>query len=211
MPFRSGCGKCKKKKDKKKKNKTFLFLPGARYRAAGVIPYFRKGAETWFLLGRERRRKEVVWSDFGGKIEEQDGQEPEITAIREFHEEAPFMKEFKTIQEGDPIVWNASGKQVSFFMHVDCVRVNAAEVLSGEEKSGYAWVKGKKKRFASINQFLKILIGVEMFERSQSRTNRVLEGYDSPEDELCTTQVALFSFFCSTLRTYGLEASILKN
>jgi len=52
--------------------------------AAGILPYYKYNNETYVLLGRDKRMK---WSDFGGKCELKDNQNPIYTASREFFEE----------------------------------------------------------------------------------------------------------------------------
>ena len=52
--------------------------------AAGILPYYKRDNETYILLGRDKRMK---WSDFGGKCEVKDNQNPIYTASREFYEE----------------------------------------------------------------------------------------------------------------------------
>ena len=52
--------------------------------AAGILPYYKTNNETYVLLGRDKRFK---WSDFGGKCELKDNQNPIYTASREFFEE----------------------------------------------------------------------------------------------------------------------------
>ena len=52
--------------------------------AAGILPYYKNNNETYILLGRDKRMK---WSDFGGKCEIKDNQNPIYTASREFFEE----------------------------------------------------------------------------------------------------------------------------
>ena len=52
--------------------------------AAGILPYYKNGKDTFVLLGRDKRMK---WSDFGGKHELKDNQNPIYTASREFYEE----------------------------------------------------------------------------------------------------------------------------
>jgi len=54
------------------------------YYAAGILPYIKIDDTTYFLLGKDKRHK---WSDFGGKSETRDNNNPKNTAIREFYEE----------------------------------------------------------------------------------------------------------------------------
>lgn len=54
------------------------------YYAAGILPYIKIDNKTYFLLGKDKRSK---WSDFGGKSELKDNNNPKNTAIREFFEE----------------------------------------------------------------------------------------------------------------------------
>ncbi|AGE50136.1 hypothetical protein ATCVCanal1_298L [Acanthocystis turfacea Chlorella virus Canal-1] len=54
--------------------------------SAGVLPFSRKGGEIFFLVGRDIR--DSVFSDFGGKLENVDKNDPIATATREFYEES---------------------------------------------------------------------------------------------------------------------------
>lgn len=53
--------------------------------SAGILPYSIYNNNIYFLLGRDYDQK---WSDFGGRVEPNDKNEPELTAIREFYEES---------------------------------------------------------------------------------------------------------------------------
>jgi hypothetical protein len=53
--------------------------------SAGVLLYYTKGDEKHFLLGSDS--KYDCWSDFGGKVEYVDENNPILTASREFYEE----------------------------------------------------------------------------------------------------------------------------
>jgi hypothetical protein len=56
----------------------------SRY-SAGILPYtYNQQGQCLFLLGKDY---EGDWSDFGGKCEFKDSNEPENTACREFYEE----------------------------------------------------------------------------------------------------------------------------
>jgi len=52
--------------------------------ASGILPYYKSNDDTFVLLGRDKRMK---WSDFGGKVEIKDNNNPIYTASREFFEE----------------------------------------------------------------------------------------------------------------------------
>ena len=53
--------------------------------SAGILPYtFDQSGKCFFLLGKDN---ENDWSDFGGRCEFRDRQEPLNTATREFYEE----------------------------------------------------------------------------------------------------------------------------
>jgi len=53
--------------------------------SAGILPYtYNQQGQCLFLLGKDY---EGDWSDFGGKCEFKDSNEPENTACREFYEE----------------------------------------------------------------------------------------------------------------------------
>ncbi|AGE55612.1 hypothetical protein ATCVMN08101_333L [Acanthocystis turfacea Chlorella virus MN0810.1] len=54
--------------------------------SAGVLPFSRNGGEIVFLVGRDIR--DSVFSDFGGKLESVDKNDPIATATREFYEES---------------------------------------------------------------------------------------------------------------------------
>jgi predicted NUDIX family NTP pyrophosphohydrolase len=53
--------------------------------SAGVLLYFRIGDVKHFLLGNDTKYN--CWSDFGGKVEMIDDNNPKKTATREFYEE----------------------------------------------------------------------------------------------------------------------------
>lgn len=53
--------------------------------AAGILPFAIKNNNSiYVLLGQDKDRR---WSDFGGKSEKSDDNDPEKTAVREFFEE----------------------------------------------------------------------------------------------------------------------------
>ena len=54
--------------------------------SAGVLPFSRNDGEIFFLVGRDIR--DSVFSDFGGKLESVDKNDPIATATREFYEES---------------------------------------------------------------------------------------------------------------------------
>lgn len=54
--------------------------------SAGVLPVSRYKGELLVLLGRDRA--DGQWSDFGGRSEAEDGNDPKRTACREFFEES---------------------------------------------------------------------------------------------------------------------------
>lgn len=53
--------------------------------SAGVLPFTIKNGTVYFLLGRDR--SDGAFSDFGGKAECVDDNDPKRTAVREFYEE----------------------------------------------------------------------------------------------------------------------------
>ena len=53
--------------------------------SAGVLPFTIKNGTVYFLLGRDR--SDGAYSDFGGKAEDVDEDDPKRTAVREFYEE----------------------------------------------------------------------------------------------------------------------------
>jgi predicted NUDIX family NTP pyrophosphohydrolase len=53
--------------------------------SAGVLPFTIKNGTVYFLLGRDRA--DGAFSDFGGKAECVDEDDPKRTAVREFYEE----------------------------------------------------------------------------------------------------------------------------
>ncbi len=53
--------------------------------AAGILPVTVVAGQVLFLVGQDVRDKS--WSDFGGKCERVDRQDPSTTACREFYEE----------------------------------------------------------------------------------------------------------------------------
>lgn len=55
------------------------------YSSAGILPFTRANGEILFLVGRDVR--DSVFSDFGGKTEAVDHNDPINTATREFYEE----------------------------------------------------------------------------------------------------------------------------
>jgi len=54
--------------------------------SAGVLPFSRNDGEIFFLVGKDIR--DSVFSDFGGKLESVDKNDPIATATREFYEES---------------------------------------------------------------------------------------------------------------------------
>jgi hypothetical protein len=54
--------------------------------SAGILPYTIMNGSIHFLLGLDS--KEGCYSDFGGRSERDDDNDPSKTAIREFHEES---------------------------------------------------------------------------------------------------------------------------
>jgi hypothetical protein len=54
--------------------------------SAGILPYALVDNDMYLLIGKDIR--DNTWSDFGGKSEEEDGNLPLNTAIREFYEES---------------------------------------------------------------------------------------------------------------------------
>ena len=61
----------------------FVFSVGVVYASgAGVIPYYKKGGATYFLLGIDRHRPHDGWADLGGT-----GKPNKETAAKEGHEE----------------------------------------------------------------------------------------------------------------------------
>jgi len=86
----------------KKTNKNFI-----RY-SAGILPYsFDQNGQLFFLLGKDN---ENDWSDFGGRCEYKDQNEPINTATREFFEES--LGAVLSIQECITII-NENNKIVS--------------------------------------------------------------------------------------------------
>jgi hypothetical protein len=85
----------------KKTNKNFT-----RY-SAGILPYsFDQNGQLFFLLGKDN---ENDWSDFGGRCEYKDQNEPINTATREFFEESlgavlNIQECIKIINENNKIV-----------------------------------------------------------------------------------------------------------
>lgn len=67
------------------------------YYAAGVLPITRVDGQTLFLVGRELR--DATFSDFGGKSERSDRNDPPTTAVREFVEETyGCVSDFRTMR-----------------------------------------------------------------------------------------------------------------
>eukprot|EP01095_Lingulamoeba_sp_RSL-Kostka_P017258 TRINITY_DN885_c1_g1_i1.p1 TRINITY_DN885_c1_g1~~TRINITY_DN885_c1_g1_i1.p1 ORF type:complete len:289 (+),score=49.15 TRINITY_DN885_c1_g1_i1:53-919(+) len=65
------------------------------YKSAGILPYSFYKNKIYFLLGKEIRKKNIVWSEFGGKIEPYD-KSAAHTAFREFNEETDSVFESQT-------------------------------------------------------------------------------------------------------------------
>jgi hypothetical protein len=86
----------------KKTNKNFV-----RY-SAGILPYsFDQNGQLFFLLGKDNDND---WSDFGGRCEYKDQNEPINTATREFFEES--LGAVLNIQECTNVI-NENNKIVS--------------------------------------------------------------------------------------------------
>lgn len=100
------------------------------YRAAGVLPYVVRSANTahgtkqrsvTFLVGKQDtksqdRRWRQRWVEFGGKLEESDQGVPEKTARRELHEETSGC--LGAVRLHTMCVWNAPCKFVLYFGEV---------------------------------------------------------------------------------------------
>jgi hypothetical protein len=162
-----------------------------QYRAAGVLPHFRKDGRSWFLLGRDAQRQsdEMAWSDFGGKVEQLDGGDPWVTAVREFREETePLQLPWVPADsESGPAVWNPGGKYVLFLSPSPSFLVPATRVFDKAlEKRQFAWVRAK-----------------DALEYALDKTMPPLNGYAEPsENAPPVALVHLFRFFASTLRAY---------
>ena len=147
------------------------------YRAAGVIPHTRE--KSWFLLGRDHRRKEPVWSHFGGKREDADLNDPEQTALREFAEEIEPLGARNwqpEIRDDDPIVWTPSGKYLTYFVEIpDSTTVDATLTFEdSNEKTGFAWVRASELLEACRNRELE------------------LDAYNTPSDSNAVARVKMF-------------------
>jgi len=60
------------------------------YRAAGIIPYFKKDNEYYILLNKEFRSKKLKYHFLGGKVDEKD-KCIQDTALREANEECGLL------------------------------------------------------------------------------------------------------------------------
>lgn len=57
-----------------------------RQYSAGILPFARVKGDVFVLLGEDK--SECTWSDFGGRVEPSDMEDPKTTASREFYEES---------------------------------------------------------------------------------------------------------------------------
>lgn len=76
--------------------------------AAGILFYYKTRKKIYFLLGKDFRYK---WSDFGGKSENKDNNNPHTTASRECYEETMGviydklqLKYYTTIKKSDYVI-----------------------------------------------------------------------------------------------------------
>jgi len=65
---------------------THYAAPAQTHYAAGILPVTWHQGQALFLVGRDAR--DHTWSDFGGKCERADKDDPLSTAVREFMEES---------------------------------------------------------------------------------------------------------------------------
>ena len=121
------------------------------YRSAGILPFsITPENEIVVLLGKEIRKKKVVWSEFGGKIENKiDKGDPINTALREFKEETDglYDEHFPSFYERltpdkykGPVIWNAQGKYVLYLMNVPYFEEDSQHKdLIDKPKLQYGW------------------------------------------------------------------------
>ena len=162
-----------------------------KFKAAGVLPYFRKGGRSWFLLGRDamRNNDEMAWSDFGGKWDKADGRDPWVTAAREFCEETRVLglTWMPSEETAGPVVWNPEGKYLLFLAPSPSIVVPATRVFDKtEEKRQFAWVHAKEAVMYALDKNMP-----------------AIKGYAEPsENAPPVVHIHLFRFFATTLRHY---------
>ena len=162
------------------------------YKAAGVLPFYRKEKKCWMMVGGggSWKKRRDFFTDFGGKIEDFDNQIPWQTAVREMREENPLLKDYEADLSGSLGCWNRSGKYILFISECPAIR-GANEVKSDcMEKSHFVWVD-------VVDVYLKL---------KESRKNIVVPAYTAPWDsEDDVIDVKLLPFFSTSLRIPGVE------
>lgn len=121
---------------------------------AGVIPYTIKDNRLYFLLGIDRRTRELT--DFGGgaKLEETMSE----AALRELHEEScEIFKDHITVEQlsTSPVVMNQCKTAIIFFIKIDPLWLLCAEKR----------FKENQYRLHSISKYLE-LIGIKWVEEN---------------------------------------------
>jgi len=104
--------------------------------SAGVLLYYTKGDEKHFLLGSDS--KYDCWSDFGGKVEYVDENNPILTASREFYEETAgvvFSKSHmnQLLQTSSHQLNCTSYKKRRYYMYlVECDVSEISDIISSQ-------------------------------------------------------------------------------
>ncbi len=166
----------------------------AGYKAAGVLPCFRDGSEVWFLVGRDQprnRRGDDVWSDFGGKVKREDGNDQWVTAEREFSEETADLGLAWHPKQGDAmsVVSNTSGKYLLFVVSAPRITVPSSIIFPYGDKKQFAWVKG--------------LDVAHECGKAQKNVFSSIPGYGAPGAIADPrAQVNLYGFFAHSIRLY---------
>lgn len=132
------------------------------YKAAGVLPFCTQEKDgvisKMILLGKELRKKETVWCEFGGKVESYD-ESVENTALREFLEETGgFYSDLqddilKSMRENSTLkVWNANGKYVLYVVHLPYKNIEDGGVsLNPDAKTELRWFDIKDVESCAID------------------------------------------------------------
>ena len=110
------------------------------YKSAGVIPYDDHG--FWLVQMKDRAKKTVV-ADFGGKREEEDNDEPWVTAAREMKEEGGLQFDQANCNTKECLQVD-KGNHVVYFQHTTAPPTKTTDANVGSVQF-FAW-----KDFASF-------------------------------------------------------------
>ena len=123
------------------------------YKSAGILPYaydnngvgyFLVGGEMRSIMMRAVRHQHLVWSDFGGKQELQDHNDPRNTAIRECDEETRFVFDAQSLDLQHKIVCDEYVMYLAQVPFIPVAQITSRPFEKNTEKTAYAWVPIKE-------------------------------------------------------------------